>query len=254
MNAQKSPFGGGELVDSFHPLYYRCVATGSFILKAMPTREQLAALYSHSNYWQAGGKCDARKEPPIEERAKLYRQDGRLAVWEAATFYYAGRPDFVLEIGCAPGCYLQSMAEKGAIASGCEYAPETAQWLNLNTRAAVKAGPFEELQWSHLFDVVAGFDVVEHTLDPLAFFRNASRHIKPGGVLILQSPFVWPRSRPSDLPWFGNTGRMMMPEHTYLYSQTALAWLAQQTGLVLLETQDSWCWAPGHEIEVFRKP
>lgn len=252
VSAQRSPFGGGQLVDSFNQLYWRCVETGSLVLKHPPSREQLAALYSHANYWQADGKCKARNEPPIEERAEIYRRDGRLGVWEAVTFYFAGRPGAVLEIGCAPGAYLAAMARRGAAVCGCEFSEETAAWLNAHTPAAVKAGAFEELCWRGHFDVIAGFDVVEHTLDPLAFFQNVSRHLAPGGVLLLQSPFIWP-SRPADSPWLHNTSRNLMPEHTFLYSQSALAWLAREAGLVMLDTREAWCWAPGHEIEVFRK-
>jgi SAM-dependent methyltransferase len=93
----------------------------------------------------------------------------------------------LLEVGCGAGGNLQAIkryrpyldvygVDLGvqAIASGKQLFPS----LHLQV-AAAEALPFE----SASFDIICFFDVLEHVVDPLRCLQEASRVLKPDGVL-----------------------------------------------------------------------
>lgn len=124
-----------------------------------------------------------------------FRGRNRLICWAMAR-YFADASSF-LEVGCGTGFVLSGVgcAFPRLNISGCEYYPEgltvAAGRLPGATllRADARALPFVEK-----FDVVGGFDVLEHIVDDNAVLRQMYRAVRPGGGILLtvpQHPFLW---------------------------------------------------------------
>jgi SAM-dependent methyltransferase len=66
------------------------------------------------------------------------------------------------------------------------------------------------------FDCTVAFQVLEHIPDPLEMLSEAYRIIKPGGYLVLTTPFMW--------------GEHEQPHDYYRYTQFGLGYLAEKAG------------------------
>ena len=61
------------------------------------------------------------------------------------------------------------------------------------------------------YDVIVMIEVLEHVHDPLAAVRNLRRLLKPGGMLVLSAPFMFPlHDRPHDFYRFTRYGLELM--------------------------------------------
>lgn len=52
-----------------------------------------------------------------------------------------------------------------------------------------------------LFDTIVSFETIEHVENELQFLRNIDRMLKPGGILILSTPFGQGRGKPCGSPF-----------------------------------------------------
>jgi SAM-dependent methyltransferase len=95
----------------------------------------------------------------------------------------------ILEIGCGRGNFLQKMQNEIKRCVGLEFnqsAIQEAQSRGLE----VHLGSVESYAHKHPgeFDIVCGFQVLEHVPQPREFIQAAVELIKPGGLLILSVP------------------------------------------------------------------
>lgn len=104
---------------------------------------------------------------------------------EAAKFseHYKGR---VLDVGCGSMPY-ESIIKKNA-----------QEYVGLDRHKAVEnkdnfvLGTAESLPFSdESFDTVTAFQLLEHLPQPSAFIKEAYRVLKPGGKIIVSTPFMW---------------------------------------------------------------
>lgn len=97
-------------------------------------------------------------------------------------------PGRMLEVGCASGSYLQSMASAGWQVQGIEFSPHAAQ----NARARgfeVHAGAIESApEPGHPFDLIVGWMVLEHLHEPVRALTRLAGWTEPGGWLVLSVP------------------------------------------------------------------
>lgn len=80
------------------------------------------------------------------------------------------------------------------------------------------------------YDVVAGFQVIEHVTDPLAFARTLYAMVRPGGLLVLCAPL-----HPSPLTAIPNFPISLPPHHVTWWTPRAFAALAEALGAAVEE-------------------
>jgi len=216
-----------------------------------PSREAISGLYSNRLYW--GRLARTRGWPTIEERADLYRADGRLDHWLRLARKYCPQPGTVIEAGCAPGVLIAELQNRGHRCVGIEPSPDVAAWVSRNMRVDVRTGAFPDDALNlPPCDLFLAFDVLEHVHDPDRFMKEAARLLRPGGHLIVQCPV----DRYGRQPPLGElAGRPMFfddMEHLFVFTDKSLRMLAGAAHLAVASMEEP-PWTVGHEVTVFRK-
>ena len=115
----------------------------------------------------------------------------------------------LLEAGCARGDFLQ-VARVHFDSYGIEPNRELAAISS--GIAPVYEDTIENAPWS-AFDIIASFHVIEHVDSPRSFVRAAADRLKPGGLLVIETPNI------DSLPYKICRGswRQFIPEHYFFF-------------------------------------
>jgi SAM-dependent methyltransferase len=119
----------------------------------------------------------------VAEDVTAHREDYRVARELLLKAYPAGGS--ILDVGCASGYFLQSLGQTWE-KHGLEIFHVAAQRARERGDISVHECEITAARFANeSFDVVCSFDVVEHLSDPMVFFREARRILKPSGWLLL---------------------------------------------------------------------
>jgi 2-polyprenyl-3-methyl-5-hydroxy-6-metoxy-1,4-benzoquinol methylase len=120
----------------------------------------------------------------------------------------------LLEIGCGRGDFL-SVARSSFDVYGVEPNPELAE--SARRIAPVHCDVIERTPWRG-FDVIASFHVIEHVDSPSTFIAAAAERLKPGGLLVIETPDI--NSLPFKL--LKSRWRQFIPEHYFFFDRKTL--------------------------------
>lgn len=139
----------------------------------------------------------------------------------------------LMEIGCGSGVLLKMAWERGWRAGAIELSADLA-------RLAVAAQPGAQVTigdasdpgvWSGAFDAVLALDVLEHVLEPYHLLGNIHQHLKPGGVVLIQTP----NTRGLRHRLQGRRWEMRDPsQHINLFSPRGLTRALERAGFAVL--------------------
>ncbi|UBF27984.1 methyltransferase domain-containing protein [Kovacikia minuta CCNUW1] len=99
----------------------------------------------------------------------------------------------VLDLGCGNGSLTRRIAQQGYEVVGVEDSASGVQCAQQHApechfiHASIYHLPFADLEGQ--FDIVVGAEVIEHLIYPRELVRSAQRCLKPGGRLILTTPY-----------------------------------------------------------------
>jgi hypothetical protein len=218
---------GGLPTPSVHPLYGNCPACGTQVLLRQLSAEELKAFYTEG-YWHEFVQ-NTYKLPSIEERAVNDFYD-RLPFYFRMLLRYAPLPDSLLEIGCSHGGFLYYCRQSGVRhldgievdANICAFAKKR---FNL---PSVIPGFFPDVVLPRdRYDVVAGFDVLEHFINPIEVMTAVAGKLDEKGICF----FLTPCYRGEDRTW----DRFRPDEHTFLYTEAAIGELYRRSGLDVID-------------------
>jgi SAM-dependent methyltransferase len=133
-----------------------------------------------------------------------------------------------LDIGYGEGGLLEIAARRGWACYGVEVS-ERALEHGRRQGWAVAADPATDARFvGSAFDVVTMIECLEHQSDPLTFMRQASRWLRPGGLLYLTTPNLRSlNARVLGMVW----SVVCPPEHVVLWTATALRYALTLVGL-----------------------
>jgi 2-polyprenyl-3-methyl-5-hydroxy-6-metoxy-1,4-benzoquinol methylase len=95
----------------------------------------------------------------------------------------------LLDVGCATGSFLHAMKQRGWQVQGVEPITHAAAQAQHLFGLEVFVGLLEEAAYPDAtFDVVTLWDVLEHVADARTTLQEASRILKPGGLLVCSVP------------------------------------------------------------------
>lgn len=156
----------------------------------------------------------------LEEERRLARLNAK---WRLDLIRKLKPSGKLLEAGCARGDFL-SIAREWFDAYGVEPNPELA--AASHQIAPVHQDIIERLPWAD-FDVVASFHVIEHVDSPRSFIRAAAARMRPGGLLVIETPNI------DSLPFklFKTRWRQFIPEHYFFFDPKTIARLLSEHSL-----------------------
>ena len=238
---------GGDLLEfQWHPSYGICARCGCYVNRRPLLKEELQRFYSFDVFWHSWYRMKGGST--IEERAEVYRQDGRLAYWLRLIERYAPDRGRVIEIGCSPGVLLSELQRRGYECLGVEPDQRTADWIQRQLNVDVRTGFFPDVKLPPA-DLALAFDVLEHVPNPELFLNGLARLLNPGGIVILQAPI----DRYGDQPPFKEHFDVFDDtEHLHIFTERAIEELARRAGLEILNCTERF--RPIHEICILRKP
>jgi 2-polyprenyl-6-hydroxyphenyl methylase/3-demethylubiquinone-9 3-methyltransferase len=98
----------------------------------------------------------------------------------------------VLDIGCGGGLFLSLLKEEGAQVTGIELSDSRAQYATAKHDLEIYKHPIESDFWQkgyeNYFDAVTLWDVIEHVNYPFQTLECAASVLKPGGLLLIDTP------------------------------------------------------------------
>lgn len=138
----------------------------------------------------------------------------------------------LLEVGCAYGFFLDEAAGHFAHRTGTDYSQAALEKARGRADHVILGGTGELPAGDpgdpgELFDCIAVIHVIEHIYDPVGFLRTLSRHLRPGGWLVVATPDMGSFWRPLmryRWPFF------KIPEHVTFFDRATLAELLRRSG------------------------
>jgi SAM-dependent methyltransferase len=161
-----------------------------------------------------------------EHRIEVLR--GMLAGFEQ--FAAGGTPiRRVLDIGCNRGLLLEAARRLGWESAGVELSAVAAQRARDEFGAEVYSD-FAALarRAPEPFDLAVAWHVLEHTVDPVAFLRDAARFVRWGGLVAIQVPSF---DFADDFRRRGELGSLVCAVHNYYFTEPTLRLVIDRAGL-----------------------
>lgn len=100
----------------------------------------------------------------------------------------------MLDAGCGDGNFTASLADAGFDMYGCDLSVsgiEIARSRGVGTfaHASIYEDLLEPFSGVTAFDAVVAVEVIEHLYSPRVFVRRAEEALRPGGLLVLTTPY-----------------------------------------------------------------
>lgn len=200
----------------------RCQTCGLLSVPEVETTPDYYKLYYPTNY-HAGSASSLL--------TRLWAPFARLAAHRKIKRVFKGLPQnhryTVLDVGCGPGGFLQTLDPQLADAQGLEpvqEAVDAAQAQGINVRQGT-------IQNHNLplgaYDIITLWHVFEHLAEPNVALENLHALLKPGGRLIISTPNTQSlAARLGKKYWY----HLDVPRHLHLYTPHNLAQLLQRHG------------------------
>jgi len=234
---------GGFPSQPFAPEYGRCPQCGTLVytgprpaqLEEVASDEQ--GFYGEAYWYERQTQTHGLSDLPARAREDL-RQ--KCPAWLRSLLNWRLPPARVLELGAAHGAFVAVMRWAGYDAAGLELSPAVTAWAREHFQVPMFLGTLDRQGLvAASYDAVCLFDVLEHVSDPLGLLRECRRVLKPGGLLLLQTPET-PAGRTraeleqADHPFL----RMLIPvEHLHLFTREGLREALRRAGFAWSEPE-----------------
>ena len=142
----------------------------------------------------------------------------------------------LLDVGCGNGRYLDGMKKLGWQTQGVEFNASAVEVCKLSGLTVHHGDLFSAHFESNSFEVINVSHVIEHVPNPVAFFTELARVLKPNGLLVIKTPNSMALGRRFfNTNWYAND----VPRHLYLFSHQNLLVLANSCGLKMQQFKTS---------------
>lgn len=147
----------------------------------------------------------------------------------------------VLDVGCGWGTGFLKMAKQHfPEVAGVEPNEVQAAYAARTIGVTVYNKPYDDGCFvDSQFDVISFIQVMEHLPDPKSVLKTANRHLKPGGVLVIEVPsFNNPRVllyRLTRIPWFARSD--FISTHLFYFTAKSISMCVRQSGFAVKALQ-----------------
>jgi 2-polyprenyl-3-methyl-5-hydroxy-6-metoxy-1,4-benzoquinol methylase len=169
--------------------------------------------------------------PMLEERSRLDLPQ-RCVYWLRSVLRFARPAGRLFEVGASHGGFLHLARLAGFEIDGVEMSPAVVEYAQSTFGVTLRSGTVERVELPrHSQDVIVAFDVLEHLVDPCAALARLRVALKPGGLLVLQTP-DFPVESYETLAGRGDRfiEQLRAPEHQYLFSRRSIERILAEMG------------------------
>lgn len=205
----------------------RCPECGTAWLDPMPTEEELKKMYEAYYLKYPGRSIESDLFKSLKAHySGINKKRLKHLTTIAGSALYGKR---LLDIGSANGLFMKDASEMGMIVEGIEIShTEAEESRQLVPSATVYEKVLEDLNLpSAHYDVVTGWDVLEHVTDQRRFMKELRRIMKPGGIFAASTINVKGLNR---IIFRDRWGFFIPPEHVVFYSAPALKMWFEKSG------------------------
>lgn len=207
-----------------------------------PSNAEIADFYDVQNYYTHRSEGASRTDPqlPVMDRLRFHlawRLDRGVDFRPAEIrFWISGTAPAVCEVGCGNGANLKRFLAEGYSVCGVEPDP-AARSAAQSALYTVHEGTAEQLPIDvseRRFDVVLMSHVLEHCVDVNTALRNAISILKPGGILVIETPncaCAGFTDLPEEWPWTD------IPRHLNFFTPTSLRGALEKHGIRIVDTR-----------------
>jgi 2-polyprenyl-3-methyl-5-hydroxy-6-metoxy-1,4-benzoquinol methylase len=190
---------------------FRCRACRSQYLRPDTSHPQWA---EESRYWERKEfkldmyeAADVRHDYDERYRAVL----GRVAA-------DVGPVHSVLDIGCGVGNFLSLAGRNGIAAVGVDIDPRPVDAARQRGLEAYTPDELDDHVGDHSLDAATMWDVIEHVIDPAQLLGDTVRKVRPGGVVIIETPDARFPLRPvARALAYGSAGHVGLADRLYYW-------------------------------------
>jgi len=93
----------------------------------------------------------------------------------------------ILDIGSGLGFFLDVCEEEGLTCEGCDINEKAVNYSNRNKKRT-RLGTIDEFYENDSFDIIFALNLIEHIPHPKKFIEQCGRILKPGGLLVMETP------------------------------------------------------------------
>lgn len=203
--------------------HYRCTDCGHTFVHPKPPQTELDAFYDRADYYShAELQHDRLKAEAADRAQRLLRQAKQM-----------GLQARLLDVGCGTGTFLLEAKRWGWNASGLDRSEKMATTARSYSQCSVTAGILETVNIVGApFPVVTAWEVLEHAIDPRAFFSALVARVEHGGLLAVSTPLgdgLVAKVLGVRFPM------LSPPDHLSIFSKRSLLTLAEGLGLSVME-------------------
>ena len=145
----------------------------------------------------------------------------------------------LLDIGCGCGYFLDVARDMGWAASGSDISSAAVKHAKDVLGLDVFCGKINDAEYpDNIFDVVTMWDVIEHVDHPRAIINEINRILKPGGLLVIETPnanslihriaHIIYRMSFGKISYF--LEKIYIPSHLYYFSKMTMGSMLQNSG------------------------
>jgi SAM-dependent methyltransferase len=182
------------------PELWECRKCNSWFTQNRVIERDSIKLYSSGNSWYSNGFKKSKTKETVELVKSLIAPNRK-----------------VLDIGCSNGALLDFAKNIGALTYGLEYSEKNRLLIQSKGHTAYSDWP----EVNGYFDLIAGFDLVEHLYDLKSFLDSCYRHLSTDGVLVIMTGNVSsPPAQEGRQSWWYVTypEHILFPSITYFSS------------------------------------
>ena len=230
MNTVKCPICHNQSThysDKNQAVYYRCCFCYAIFQHPLPTLEEMINYanteYSSGMYKEYLSANEIKSETfsyRLEKVLEIYRQNNKSVPSNLRIF----------DVGCSNGRFIEIAMKKGFEAWGLEFSESAIAAAPPSVRSRIYQGDANEISKLNIgkFDIITGFDIIEHVFDPVAFLKNLRQLATKNSVFVFATPDASSPIR----SLMGKNWSMLQPyQHTVLLSRKSVSQLLSMAEL-----------------------